>query len=70
MIRGVMNLFSKVMKRLVYIYIYALQLNYVTLDYHIIELLCCHYNGSVGVSFFTSKTIGPSDYRVDTSPVC
>ena len=70
MIRGVMNLFSKVMKRLVYIYIYALQLNYVTLDYHIIELLCCHYNGSVGVSFFTSKTIGPSDYRADTSPVC
>jgi hypothetical protein len=65
-----MNLFSKVMKRLVYIYIYALQLNYVTLDYHIIELLCCHYNGSVGVSFFTSKTIGPSDYRADTSPVC
>ena len=70
MIRRVMNLFSKVMKRLEYIYIYALQLNYVTLDYHIIELLCCHYNGSVGVSFFTSKTIGPSDYRADTSPVC
>jgi hypothetical protein len=31
-----MNLFSKVMKRLVYIYIYALQLNYVTLDYHFV----------------------------------
>ena len=36
----------------------VLPLYYATLDHRIVEPLCCHYNGSVDVSFFTSKYIG------------
>ena len=48
------------------IYIYVLPLNFTTLDYHIIELLCCHYNGSVFFDFKNYRNIGPSDHRADT----
>jgi hypothetical protein len=50
-----MDLFSKVMKG--YIYVGLLPLEYAILDYHSIELLCFHYNGSVGVSFLLQQRI-------------
>ena len=47
-----MDLFLQVMKRL---YVCVLPLNYATLDYHSIAILCFRYNESAGVSSsFTS----------------
>jgi hypothetical protein len=50
--KRVMDLFLQVMKRL---YVCVLPLNYATLDYHSIAILCFRYNESAGVSSsFTS----------------